>query len=237
MIKLHQFPPVYGLPNASPFCMKLENYLRMAGLPYATANGFDLPRAPKGKLPFIEDGGKTIADSGLIIDYLKQTYGDPLDAELSARQQAVSLGFIRLIEEHLYWAAVVQPRWVEEEGWQTTRPLFFKDQPFPLRLIIPQVARHNIKKEIHGHGMGRHGREEIYAMACADLDALSDYLADQPFFHGEQASSLDAVAYAFLANILWVPIESPAKQHALGLPNLEAYCQRMKQAYYADWVG
>ena len=33
MIKLFQFPPAFGLPNASPFCMKLETWLRMAGLP------------------------------------------------------------------------------------------------------------------------------------------------------------------------------------------------------------
>ena len=33
-IKLYQFPPALGLPNASPFCMKLETYLRMAGLPF-----------------------------------------------------------------------------------------------------------------------------------------------------------------------------------------------------------
>ena len=34
MIKLFQFPPYWGLPNASPFCMKVETYLRMTGIPY-----------------------------------------------------------------------------------------------------------------------------------------------------------------------------------------------------------
>jgi hypothetical protein len=33
MIKLHQFATAFGLPNTSPFCVKLENYLRMTGLP------------------------------------------------------------------------------------------------------------------------------------------------------------------------------------------------------------
>jgi hypothetical protein len=32
-IVLHQFYRSFGLPNASPFCMKLETYLRMAELP------------------------------------------------------------------------------------------------------------------------------------------------------------------------------------------------------------
>ena len=56
-IKLYQFPPALELPNASPFCMKLETYLRMAGLPFESVYTLNLRRAPKGKLPFINDGG------------------------------------------------------------------------------------------------------------------------------------------------------------------------------------
>ena len=39
MIKLYQFKPAWGLPNPSPFCMKVETYLRMAGLSYGVING------------------------------------------------------------------------------------------------------------------------------------------------------------------------------------------------------
>ena len=61
MIKIHQFEPAFGLPNASPFCMKLETYLRMAGIPFAlaTPNMQDMRKAPKGKMPFIDDKGKS----------------------------------------------------------------------------------------------------------------------------------------------------------------------------------
>ena len=38
VIRVHQFAPALGLPNASPFCMKLETYLRMAGLPFELVN-------------------------------------------------------------------------------------------------------------------------------------------------------------------------------------------------------
>ena len=53
MIVLHQFKSFFGLPNASPFCMKLETYLRMAGLPFEipAASVRAIGRAPKGKLP------------------------------------------------------------------------------------------------------------------------------------------------------------------------------------------
>ncbi|MBX9811968.1 MAG: glutathione S-transferase N-terminal domain-containing protein [Burkholderiales bacterium] len=44
--------------------------LRMAGLPYECPRGANHMRAPKGKLPYIEDNGRLIADSTFVIDYL-----------------------------------------------------------------------------------------------------------------------------------------------------------------------
>jgi hypothetical protein len=50
---------------------------------------------------------------------------------------------------------------------------------------------------------------------------------------GDRPSSLDATAYGSLANILWLPIESPLQERAKTLPNLAAFCDRMKAKYYA----
>jgi hypothetical protein len=62
MIKLHKFGPVGDVCDASPFCVKVEAYLRLAGLPYDTRSGAQyLRKAPKGKLPYIEDKAKLIA--------------------------------------------------------------------------------------------------------------------------------------------------------------------------------
>ena len=33
MIVLHQFGAAFGVPNPSPFCIKLECFLKMSGLP------------------------------------------------------------------------------------------------------------------------------------------------------------------------------------------------------------
>ena len=235
MIQLYQFAPAFGLPKASPCCMKLETYLRMAALP------FEVPRfsmrhmqhAPKGKLPYIVDGARTVADSGLIIGYLKATYGDPLDAWLNAEQRAVALAWQRLLEEHLYWAAVYT-RWMEPAGWALTRSAFFAGMPAPLKWIVPPLARRGMAKELHGHGMGRHAHEDVYELGRRDITALADFLDDKPFFMGAQPSTLDAVAYGFLANLLWVPLETDLKRHAQRFPQLEAYCQRMKGRYYAS---
>jgi glutathione S-transferase len=232
VIKLHQFAPAFGLPNASPFCMKLETYLRMAGLPYEPVNSGDVMKAPKRKLPYIDDDGTIVSDTSFIIEYLKRKYGDPLDAALSPRDRAIATAFQRLLEENLYWA-VVHTRWVQEDGWAMTRHAFFDALPLPLRWIVPPLARRGMRSEMHGQGMGRHSAEEIHAIGCRDLTALADFLADKSYMLGEQPSSLDASAYAFLANLLWAPVDSPIRRHAQGLSKLDAYCQRMKSRYYA----
>src|SRR4026208_2518541 len=42
--------------------------------------------------------------------------------------------------------------------------------------------REGILQEFHGQGMGRHTAEENYALARADMTALSDYLGERSYF-------------------------------------------------------
>lgn len=231
MIVLHQFPPALGLPNASPFCLKLELYLRMADLPYRNRYTLNLQRAPKGKLPWIDDDGIAVADSGLIIEHLKAKYGDPLDAGLTERERGLGIAMQRLVEEHLYWA-VLRARWIDEQGWAITREAFFGGLPWPARLLVPPLARRGMRTELRGHGLGRHAVADIERLAAADLDALAALLGDQPWVLGDRPTSFDAVATGFLANILMVDLENPIKAAARRHANLEAYCRRVMARYF-----
>ena len=231
MIKLVQFPPAFGLPNASPFCMKLETYLRMTGLPYELVNSGDVLKAPKRKLPYIEDDGTVVTDTTFIIEHLKQRHGDPLDAALSPQQRACGTAFQRLFEEDLYWA-LVHTRWATDAGWALTRPAFFGTMPAPLSWFVPAMARRGLLAELRGHGMGRHSAAEIGTIGCRDLTAVADFLDDKPFMLGDKPSSIDATAYAFLSNVLWTPVDGPNVRHARDRPTLERYCLRMKARYF-----
>ncbi len=233
MIKLYQFAPAWDLPNASPFCLKLETYLRMTGLRFETVLNSDLRKAPKGKLPYIEDQGKVIADSNFVIAYLKSTYGDKLDGHLSAMDRAIALAMQRLIEENLYWC-LVYSRWVDLMNWEETKAVYFNDLPSFLRGVVPAIARNKVLKNLDGHGMGRHNAAEVAQIGQADITALADFLADKPWFMGDHPTTLDATAYGILANILWVPMETPLKQHAETLPSLAAYCQRLKNQFFPE---
>lgn len=232
MLTLYQFEPAWGLPNASPFCMKLETYLRMAGIEYRSDTSADVRKAPKGKLPYIEDNGQIIADSNLIIEYLKATYGDRIDAHLSDVEVAIALAMRRLIEENLYWV-LVYSRWVDEQSWPKIRAVYFSDLPPILKMLVPKIARKSVIQNLKGHGMGRHTADEVYQIGALDLQALSDFLADKPFFMGNQPTTLDAAAYSLLANVLNEAFASPLRDKAETLENLVAYCQKMQARYYA----
>ena len=233
MIKLYQFAPAtyWQLPNASPFCMKVETYLKMAKLPYEIVSITDPRVAPKGKLPFIEDNGKIISDSAFILEYLKTTYGDSVDGQLSKQEQSESLILQKMMEEHLVWVLIYN-RWMDPEGWRVVKNNYFKAIPKLLKgIIIPQI-RKKMLKSLNLQGMGRHSRDEIYRIGAKAIDALSARLDTQDFFFGKIPSSVDAVAHAILSNILKTPINTPLQRHARSNVRLNAYCQRMDALYY-----
>jgi len=232
MLRLFQFPPNFGVPNPSPFCLKVETWLRMAGMDYQVKTVFDPRKAPKGKLPFIELDGRVIADSEIILRTLKAT-GTDLDAHLDAAGRARGLCITRLCDEHLA-PLILYFRWVTDAGWVQTRPAFFGKLPAPLQLFVPRMIRNQTRKALRSQGLGRHTPEELLLFAREDLQALSDLLGDSAFFGGEQPCSADAAAYGVLANIILATLETPIGQMARQeFPALVAYCERLRSQFWA----
>src|SRR5262249_42974803 len=120
IINLFQFPRMFAIPNLSPFCCKLETWLRIARIPYEIVDTPDPRKGPKGKLPFIEDAGLRIADTSVIVDHLIRTRGVDPDAHLDVRQRAVAFLVQRTLEEH-YAFVVAYTHLVRGECVQHTR--------------------------------------------------------------------------------------------------------------------
>lgn len=222
MITLYQFKRTWGLPNLGHFNVKVETYLRMADLPYQIVETMPL-KAPKGKLPFIKDGSNKIADSTFIINYLKSQYGDPLDKDLTIEQRAVMIAMQRLLEEHLYWVGMYTRWHYTQENWQVNKQAIFGGMPPIIRDIVAAIYRRLIVKQIHGQGLGRHNTEDVFQLGRVDLDALSTFLAEKPYFMGDKPTTLDASAFGILINTLWHPIESPIKDYGLNQKNLRLF--------------
>lgn len=232
MVILYQFERTWGIPNLSPFCCKTETYLRMANIEYAIKATIPL-FAPKGKLPYIEDGDPKLADSRFIVRHLKTHYKD-LDEDLTSAESALSLAMHRLLEEHLFWATLYSRWQYTDANWQVNKKAIFSVLPPVIRDVAAVYYRRRIQRQILGHGTGRHNAEEIFELGMQDIDALSACLGNKKYFLGDKPTSLDASAFGLLINTLGCPIESPLKEYGLTKDNLKNYVERIKLQYYPD---
>ena len=232
-IVLHQFPAMLGLPNASPFCMKLETFLRLADLDYTVAEENDPRVSPTKRLPFIEVDGRVIPDSEACIRYLSDQRGVDLDAGLTAEQRAARVAVCSLLEDRLLFA-LVYSRWIDPRGWPTVRDTFFSGIPLPLRLFVPGLLQRRVRRLFGMSGQLLLGEQALYERGAECLQAMSDLLGDRPYLFGANPTRGDATAYAFLANVIVAPIDSPLKQAGLGHPNLVAYCDRMAKRAFGE---
>lgn len=233
-VRFFQFPPALGVPNASPFCVKLECWMRMAEVPYETKIMADPRKAPLGKLPMIELDGKKIADSTCAIEALEKHFNKPLDKALNTAERGRALALMRMLEEHSYWA-LIYFRWLDDEGWPATRDTFFAGLNPLLRNFAANAVRRKTRRDANGHGLGRHSRDQIMHRFNEDMNALAACLGEKPYFGGYQPARIDASAYGVLCNVLHasqhLPLTDIARQH----PNLIAHTDRMRDNYFAEY--
>jgi glutathione S-transferase len=232
MITLYTFGPAFGLPDPSPFVTKAEVLLKMAGVAYRTdSTGFR--KAPKGKLPYIDDDGKQIADSTFIRAHLENKFQVDFDKRLSAEQRAIGWAFEKMAEDNLYWA-LVDARWFDESNFAKGPIRFFQKIPAPMRPLLIMFIRRQLKRTMYGHGMGRHTRAEIIALGTRSIGAIADFLGSKPFFMGSEPTGADATMFAFVAGTLCPQFETSLRTTAETHDNLRRYVGRMAALYYPD---
>ena len=232
MITLYTFGPAFGLPDPSPFVMKAETLLKMAKLPYRMdTSGFS--KAPKGKLPYIEDDGVVIADSTFIRWHLEKKYRVDFDQGLDAAQRATAWAFEKMLEDNLYWV-IVHDRWADDANFRKGPIRFFDKVPAPIRPLIVMMIRRKVRGALHGHGLGRHADDEILALGTKSIDAAADFLGDKPFFFGAEPTGVDATAFAVVAGMLCPHFTSRARTAAERHENLRRYVGRMTARFYPE---
>ncbi len=230
MIVLYAFGPAFGLPDPSPFVMKSEVQLKMAGVPYRFERGAP-PTAPKGKVPYIQDGSERIGDSTFIRAHVEEKYSFDFDKNLSAKQRAEAWAIERMLEDHLYFA-LIHARWMDDENFAKGPAHFFDGLPAEARETARAQGRERVRQNLFAHGLGRHRDDEIVELGARSLSALSALLGDKPYLFGETPCGADATAFGMAASILTPFFEAPLRTRAESYANLVAFRDRMMQKYY-----
>ncbi len=232
MIQLHQYPCCWDATGISPFCMKLETYMRMAQIPFECHRMAHQTKIPLQKLSYIQDGNIILNDSKVIIKYLKEKYGDPLDEDLNAKQLGTGHALERMLENHLYWA-IVYSRWLDPENFKFVKPHFLGFLPRSLQRMLPNIIYRNMKKALHAQGLNIHDPEEIYKVSMQDIYAIESHLqAHQYVISDDSPSSVDATAYAFLCMMLHTPLDCPLHQYAQNSEAIYDYCSHITDRYF-----
>jgi glutathione S-transferase len=232
MITLYTFGPAFGLPDPSPFVTKAEILLKLAGLAFDTDTG-GFGKAPKGKLPYLDDAGTLVADSTLIRCHIEKRYGFDFDKGLTAHARGVAWAVEKMLEDHVYWGAV-EARWMDDRNFKAGPITFFQRVPALVRPLVVAMIRRQVRRNLHGQGLARHTPAEIATLMGRAIDALAAVLDDKPYLMGEDTCGADATAYAFTLGLLCPLFDTPMREQTASHTNLVAYAERMRARFHPD---
>ena len=218
MITLYQPRPMFGLPNASPYCLKLEAFLRWQHIPFTIEHALPF-QGPFKKVPFVKYQGETLGDSSHIIATLLKDRGIRYSDELNLE---IGHAFARLVEEHLYWT-MVYFRWQDDQAWPTLRAAFFGAIPFFVRPFIVASARKQATRALAGQGIGRLPVPMIIARAEADLCALNKRLQQHRYICGAQLTHYDLAIWAVLSQLVDCELQVQTTNLAKSYSHLTSY--------------
>ncbi|XP_058116611.1 failed axon connections [Anopheles ziemanni] len=246
VVYLYQFTRTPMLPSISPFCLKVETWLRLAGLKYENIDHKLKLRSKKGQLPFVEVNGEEIADSTIIMAELAQRFEKDLDVALTQEQRNIAHAMISMLENHLVWVVL---SWRIKNTEQMVKGYKINLQ-HALGSRLPnallsfffkfQFSRKCFQgaKKVKAQGLGVHKPEEIEEFGRKDLKVLSELLADKPFFFGDEPTTLDCVAFSVLAQIHFIldEVKYGLKEFMQeNCPNLVGHVSRIKERCFPDW--
>lgn len=235
MITLYAAGPAYGLPEGSPYVTKTEIHLMMAGLAYRKVPAHP-ETSPKGQLPWIDDDGVKVADSTFIRAYLERSYGLDLDAGLSRVERAQAWAIERMVENQLGWANCYF-RFFDFDNFEKGPARWFDGAPEAMRQDLKAGLLDAVEANLKAVGIGRHSPDEIVELASWSLTALSEMLGDKAFMMGPAPTSVDAIVFGVLAQILTPFFDSPIRRRAEGFCNLVAYAERMLATFYPAFAS
>ncbi len=230
MIKLYGFGAMLGVPDASPFVLKLQTYMRLASIEYQDIGILEGGvKAPRGLYPFIDDDGKLISDSYFIIKYLKEHYVN-LDEHLSPMQQAQAHLIGQCLDSALY-DRMLYSRW-QGESWPQLKQAFFGDIPAPslVRTWIANKSQKKVLKRLGFHA-NKYPKDEMLYLANQSFSSLSTLLGDNEYMFNNQPSSFDATCFGHLAQFILFEIKCDFSQKAESYGNLVDYCKRMEKLF------
>ncbi len=227
MLTLYSYPDLFGCADNNPFGLKVYAFLKLCGLPFRHEHVFDASKAPRGQLPSLAHGDRTIGDSNAIISYLISRYALTIDDALTPTQRDQGLLLRRMLDD-LYWM-MSYSRWKDDRFFPLFRDAILHTHREVTAEALEQALEYNFRR-YHFQGVGRYEPEAAYARGIAELQVLANLIPASGFVFGAQPSSTDASIYRFTANIYFYDIDTPLRKFVLSQPNIVRHCEEIHAA-------
>ncbi len=230
-LTLYAFDSAWGLFDLNPFCMKVEAFMRFADIPHAVIYHDHQQPLSSGPWPYVYRGNERIEDSSDIIDYLIAIFALSRDKGMTAQQQGIALLLQRTLEEHLY-PIMLFSRLCDPEAF----PIFKQT------VLTPEKGHHEqsiaamlgrMRTMMSGRGLPLSDPERIYQRGLADVTAVAAQIPDEGCIFGPAPGRVDALVFAFLANILALPLTNPMKTYLSQHSAVQRYYESIHTRYFA----
>ena len=227
MLTLYSYPELFGVADNNAYGLKVFAFLKLTGVPFRHEHIFDASGAPRGQLPYIDDDGDIIGDSGPIIAHVIRKFGLTIDAGLTQSQRDTDHLVARMLDD-LYWV-MSYSRWKDERFWPAFRDALLREHTSLTEEGLHKAREYNFQRYYY-QGIGRYEPDAAMQRGLHDLEVLARLLPAREYFHGAEPTSIDAGIYGFIANIYFYDIPTPLKRFVSSQRHLVRHCESIHAA-------
>uniref|UniRef100_A0A0K0DK85 Thioredoxin-like_fold domain-containing protein n=1 Tax=Angiostrongylus cantonensis TaxID=6313 RepID=A0A0K0DK85_ANGCA len=230
-VYLYQFPRSPVMPNVSPFCLKVETFLRVNDIKYEVIGGFR-QRSSRGLLPFIELNGNQIADSQVIIWELQRHF--KIKDDLTDVERGTARALERMVDVSTFYC-LLEDKCVLNGPAFVNRSVSGVPLPTFVTNFLGKRFSETIRKRVNGV-LGRISREELKDLLRRDIQAIDDVLQDKKFLFGPKMTVTDCAVFAQLATTFFLPYRQLVTDFLEDdFPRVRHYVERIRNHYYPEW--
>ncbi|NJN64180.1 MAG: hypothetical protein HC882_04405, partial [Acidobacteria bacterium] len=157
MIVLYQYPGIARGATLSPPCAKVQMALAYKALAYRVhdcSTPMEVKRVnPRGRVPALRIDDAIVVDSSDILSHLDVIQPAPPLMPDSQQDQAMAQVLEDWADEALYFYGLYL-RWCTPDGFARMKSVVLSKMPFPVRLIVPVIARRETAKRSRAQGVG-----------------------------------------------------------------------------------
>jgi microsomal prostaglandin-E synthase 2 len=207
-VKLYEF-------SLCPFCNKVRAGLEIKGIPFESVevsprSKVELPPLPEGtpkKVPVLQCGDDTVADSTAILNYIEDKFPDgvqfhPQDPELRERsdeiEEWVDAQFIEALPTVIYgtWGEAVRAAKIVASSSKLSGGQKF----------LVQLAGAVVMKQISKRILKRNERDSAHAWVRDNTGQFASWLGDKPFVLGDAPYLPDVAMHGAITCVKEFPI-------------------------------